>query len=274
MKKNVRAMTECSIMIALSTVLSLIKLAELPYGGSVTIASMLPIAIAVFRHGGAWGFATALVNAFIQMLLGFNNFSYFTTWQSILALAIFDYVLAFAVFSLSGIFKKAIKNQGVAITLGVLLASILRYACHVISGATVWAGLSIPDEAALLYSFSYNATYMIPETLVLALCTLYVCSVIDFTKKTPVRVASNLDKTSVLCYIGAGFSLLVGLIIDIATVFPTLQDPESGEFIFGNIANANFTLVAIASSVCVAVSAILVIFAAVRAKTKKNSTEC
>ena len=156
MKKNVRAMTECSIMIALSTVLSLIKLAELPYGGSVTIASMLPIAIAVFRHGGAWGFATALVNAFIQMLLGLNNFSYFTTWQSILALAIFDYVLAFAVFSLSGIFKKAIKNQGVAITLGVLLASILRYACHVISGATVWAGLSIPDEAALLYSFSYN----------------------------------------------------------------------------------------------------------------------
>lgn len=274
MKKNVRAMTECSIMIALSTVLSLIKLAELPYGGSVTIASMLPIAIAVFRHGGAWGFATALVNAFIQMLLGLNNFSYFTTWQSILALAIFDYVLAFAVFSLSGIFKKVIKNQGVAITLGVLLASILRYACHVISGATVWAGLSIPDEAALLYSFSYNATYMIPETLVLALCTLYVCSVIDFTKKTPVRVASNLDKTSVLCYIGAGFSLLVGLIIDIATVFPTLQDPKSGEFIFGNIANANFTLVAIASSVCVAVSAILVIFAVVRAKTKKNSTEC
>ena len=252
-------MTECSIMIALSTVLSLIKLAELPYGGSVTVASMLPIAIAVFRHGGKWGFGCALVNAFIQMLLGFNNFSYFTTWQSIIALAVFDYVIAFAVFALSGCFKKAIKNQATAMALGVLLASILRYGCHVLSGATVWAGLSIPSEAALIYSFSYNATYMIPETLVLVLSTLYIGSVIDFSKTTPERMASTLDKRSVLCYTGAGLAILVGLIIDVATIFPTLQDPESGEFVFSNIATANFTLVIIASAVCALVSAILIL---------------
>ena len=257
-------MTECSIMIALSTVLSLIKLAELPYGGSVTVASMLPIAIAVFRHGGKWGFACAAVNAFVQMLLGLNNFSYFTTWQSIVALAIFDYVLAFAVFSLSGCFKKLVKNQAVAMLLGVLLASILRYGCHVISGATVWAGLSIPSEAALIYSLSYNATYMIPETLVLAVSTLYIGSVIDFTRPTPTRMSSTLDTVSAYCYMGAGLSILVGAVAAVVTIFPAMQDAETGEFVFGNIVNADFTLALILGGVCLGIAAALVIFALIR----------
>lgn len=261
-------MTECSIMIALSTVLSLIKLAELPYGGSITIASMLPIVIAVYRHGGVWGFGCALVNAFIQMLLGLNNFSYFTTWQSIIALAIFDYILAFVVFSLSGIFKKCIKNQAISMALGALLACVLRYACHVISGATVWAGLSIPSEAALIYSFSYNATYMLPDTIVLVLCTLYIGSVIDFTRQTPTRIATRFDKFEAYLYIGAGLSVLAGLIVIIANVFPTLQDPESGEFIFANIANTNFTLVIIALAVAFAIAAALVAVALIRRKRR------
>ena len=259
-------MTECSIMIALSTVLSLIKLAELPYGGSITIASMLPIVIAVYRHGGLWGFGCALVNSFIQMLLGLNNFSYFTTWQSVVALAIFDYVLAFAVFALSGIFKKAIKNQAISMALGALLACILRYACHVISGATIWAGLSIPTEAALIYSFSYNATYMLPETIVLILCTLYIGSVIDFSRKTPTRIATTFDKVEAYLYTGAGLSVLAGLIVIIANVFPTLQDPENGVFIFANIVNTNLTAVLIAAGVSIALAAALVIAAILRRK--------
>lgn len=264
-------MTECSIMIALSTVLSLIKLAELPYGGSVTVASMLPIALAVFRHGGKWGFICAAVNAFVQMLLGLNNFSHFTTWQSIVALAVFDYVLAFAVFALAGCFKKVIKQQSTALVMGVLLASVLRYGCHVISGATVWAGLSIPDEAALIYSLSYNATYMIPETIVLAVSTFYIGSVIDFTRPTPQRIATRFDTVSTYCYMGAGLSLLIAVITAVATVFPTLQDPESGEFIFGNIVNANFALVGIVFGVCCAISAALVIFALMRKRAKADS---
>lgn len=260
-------MTECGVMIALSTVLSLIKIAELPYGGSVTVASMLPIVIAVYRHGGAWGFGCALTNSLIQMLLGMKNFSYFTTWQSIIALAVFDYVLAFAAFALSGVFKKRIKSQALSLLAGVVLASVLRYACHVISGATVWAGLSIPSEAALIYSFSYNATYMLPETLVLALTTVYVGSVIDFRRATPVRVKrEEFDRISAYSYIAAGLSVLVALIVDIATVFPVLQDPESGEFIFTNITNANFTLVLSVSGAALLIAALLVIYAKMRNK--------
>ena len=65
-------------MIALSTVLSLIKIIDMPYGGSVTVASMLPIVIAAYRHGAIWGLGTAMVNSAMQLLLGLNNLSYFS----------------------------------------------------------------------------------------------------------------------------------------------------------------------------------------------------
>ena len=91
-------LTECSIMIALSTVLSIVEIFRMPYGGSITLASMLPIVILAFRHGVGVGSGSALVASLIQLLLGLKNFQPFTTWQSIIALALFDYVLAFTVF--------------------------------------------------------------------------------------------------------------------------------------------------------------------------------
>ena len=160
-RSNLTILTECSIMIALSAVLSVFKLFEMPYGGSITLASFLPIVVLAYRHGLKYGLGSAAVASLIQMLLGLKNFSYFTTVESFIVLALFDYVIAFAVFGLAGIFRNTLKKQSLSMAAGAAMASILRYVCHVISGATVWAGLSIPTEAALIYSFSYNATYMI-----------------------------------------------------------------------------------------------------------------
>lgn len=166
-KNRTLPLVECAIMIALATVLSMVKLAELPYGGSITIASMLPIAIIAYRRGMGWGLGSAFVYAVIQQLLGLNSLSYVTTWQSVVAVILLDYIVAFTVVGFAGIFRNAIKSQAAALTLGCVFVSVLRYACHVISGATVWAGLSIPTQAALSYSFIYNATYMLPEAIVL-----------------------------------------------------------------------------------------------------------
>ena len=57
MQKNKLALrlTESAIMIAAATILSMFKLVELPYGGSITLASMLPIVIIAYRYGTAWG---------------------------------------------------------------------------------------------------------------------------------------------------------------------------------------------------------------------------
>ena len=261
-QSNLKVLTECSIMIALGTVLSIVKLFEMPYGGSITLASMLPVAIIAYRHGIKYGISSALVTSLIQMLLGMKNFSYFSTWQSFVVLALFDYVIAFTVFGLSGVFRKRIKRQSVALASGAALACLMRYVCHVISGATVWAGLSIPTEAALIYSLSYNATYMIPDTIILVACSAYVASALDLTASIPTRIKSEaIKRESVYCLIAAGASALAALITDTILVFSKLQNADSGEFDITALSSVNWLAVIIVSAVCAIVSAALVIIA-------------
>ena len=174
-QSKIYVLAECAILVALGTVLSLLKLVDLPYGGSVTVASMLPLLIISYRHGMVWGLGCGLVYGAIQQLLGLNTLSYFSTFGSILAVILLDYVVAFAVVGLGGMFRKAVRNESVALAGGALVTGLLRYLCHVISGATVWAGISIPTKAAIGYSLIYNATYMIPETLVLMLVASMPC---------------------------------------------------------------------------------------------------
>ena len=224
-KRGLLTLVECSLMIALATVLSVFPLFEMPYGGSITLASFLPIVVIAYRHGAKIGLGAAAVASVLQMLLGLKNFSYFTTWQSLVALALFDYVIAFTVFGLSGCFKRVFKSQSLAMVSGALLAGVCRYICHVISGATVWAGVSIPSAAVLLYSIGYNATYMLPELIILAVVACYVGEMIDFRKETPARIAKKSEggRYAYLFSALAGLSLVVGAIVDVCLIFPKIQ---------------------------------------------------
>lgn len=261
-KSNLLILTECSIFVALSAVLSIIKLFEMPQGGSITLASMLPIVIIAYRHGARVGMGAAVVSSVIQMLLGLNNFSYFTTWQSIVVLAVLDYVVAFAIFGISGIFRRAVKQQSTAMVAGAFLASVVRYLCHVISGATVWAGLSIPTEAALTYSLSYNATYMIPETVILVVTTAYIGSALDLRKTVPTRIKSEkFDTVSSYCLISAGLVALVAVIVDTILVFSKLQNYESGEFVIYGLAEVNWIAFGAVTAIAAVAVAILIIIA-------------
>lgn len=266
--KQVVAMIECSMMIALSTVFSLVKIIDMPYGGSVTIASMLPIVIAAYRHGFLWGLGTALANSVIQLLLGVNNLSYFTTWQSILAIILLDYIVAFGVFAISGLFRRIEKRQNLAFLYGILAASLLRYVCHVVSGATVWAGLSIPTNAALIYSLSYNATYMIPETIVLIAVGIYLTSMIDFRNQYPTRIKTErVDKVELYSIVFAWLILIATLIANIVLIAPYLQDPESGEFVFTYLGDVNYVRLSVVNVVGIVMAIGLFVFAKVRKKT-------
>ncbi len=268
-QSSLRALVECSIMIALSAVLSVVPLFEMPYGGSITLASFLPVVVIAYRHGLGYGLGTATAAAFIQMLLGLKNFSYFTTWESLVALAVFDYVLAFVVFGLAGIFRKTFKQQNLGMVAGAALASVLRYICHVISGATIWAGLSIPTEAALIYSLSYNATYMVPETIILVLTAAYLSSALDFRTANPTRIKSEaLDTVSSWCIAGAGLTLLAALITDTVLVFSKLQNYHSGEFMILGLSSVNWLAVGIVTGVAVIIAAALVIYAKSRKTVK------
>ena len=253
-QNKTKSLVECAIMIALATVLSMIKLAELPYGGSITIASMLPIAIIAYRRGMGWGLGSAFVYGIVQQLLGLNSLSYVTTWQSIVAVILLDYIVAFTVIGFAGIFRNKIENQALGLTLGCVFVSILRYICHVISGATVWAGLSIPTQAALSYSFIYNATYMLPECIILAVTAVYIGSVIDFREEKLKRVVKSDTKAySPTINVAAGLIAAGAVIYDAVEVFSHLQNAETGEFDITGLAAVNWT-----AFIAVTVSAVVV----------------
>ena len=252
-------------MIALATILSLLKLVDLPFGGSITFASMLPIVIIAYRYGTKWGLFTATVHGVMQFILGASVLSYVTGWRSVAAVIFFDYVLAFALIGLAGIFKR-MKSERSALVLGALLACLTRYACHFISGVTVWRDLSIPGDAAVLYSLVYNATYMIPEAAVLCLAAFYIGSVLSFSspKISGVR-RENGAAISPFHYVGGAVSL-GGLVFDIVAVFSRLQNAETGEFDITGIAGVNWLAVAVVTLSCAAVTAVLALIPSVRGK--------
>ena len=266
-----KILTESAIMIALSTVLSVMKLAEMPYGGSVTIASALPVAIIAYRYGLKTGLFAGLVHAALQLVLGLSALSYATSWQSVVAIIMLDYILAFMFIGITGVFRKLLNNQAASLTAGVLLYSVIRYIFHVIAGATVWAGISIPTAAALAYSFIYNATYMIPETIVLTVATLYIGSLIDFRTPFPKRIATEKTESSVSWAKPAAGLLVCGAVIfDVAEIFEKLQDAETGEFTLAAISSVDWLEVTTVTAVALVIAAVLLMLYKSSKKLQEN----
>ena len=259
MKKNTLAICEAGIMIALSTVLAMLKLIDMPYGGSVTFGQMLPIVIYAYRHGPKFGMGAALTASVIQLLLGLENFSYLplVSWYSIIVLALLDYVVAYSAFGIAGFLKKKYDYRP-AMVIGALIASIVRYLCHVVSGFTAWAAFEIPTGAVLLYSVGYNATYMIPETIVLVTAVYYIASAIDFSKSTPQRAKNlNTDGNIALMRFASGAAVFAAIIVDTVLVFSEIQDAETGDFILSGLANVDWISFAVVTVVCLGAAAIL-----------------
>ena len=262
-KNLTKKLVEGSVMIAFATVLSICEIVKMPYGGSVTLASMLPILIIAYRHGVGFGLASAGVFALIQQLLGISNLSPVSTWQSVVAVIVLDYALAFTVIALGALLKdrlgldnaKLFKKQEIELGAGMALACILRYICHTVAGATVWAGLSIPDEAAMIYSLGYNATYMIPETIVSVLAAVWIGGVMDFSRAVPTRLKrenTSESRVSVVCRILHPVSRLFALstvAVCSLLVFAHVQVPDSGVFTFALMHEVNWVAFFIVLSV-------------------------
>ena len=158
-------------MLAFAFVLCLFPLASLPYGGTITACSMLPVVIIAYRYGWKWGLLTGFVFSLLQIVEGgIGTLSAFTkTPGSFLLVFFLDYVIAFTVLGLAGVFRGQIKSQRAELAAGTVLVCLLRYACHFLSGITVWRDISIPMAGAVPFSLIYNATYMLPETIITVL---------------------------------------------------------------------------------------------------------
>ena len=170
-QKMTRKLTESAIMIALGTILSILKI-DLPFGGGVTIASMLPLVLISHRWGWKWGVLTAFVYSCIQLLLGLDNVGYATTFATAAGVVVLDYLLAYTVIGLSGIFDKPCGKTLKSVVTGVAVTFTLRFLCHLITGVWIWGGwmpetfMNMTMTSPWLYSFLYNGWYMLAELIV------------------------------------------------------------------------------------------------------------
>ena len=171
------------IMIAMATVLSFIAPFKLPYGGSITLCSMLPVMFFSYRCGLKWGLSAGLVFSVLQLLFGLDALKGISAMMVVGSIFL-DYILAFTVLGLAGMFRGKIKNDAAAFTLGSFVSMMLRYFCSFLSGWVLWASFNETADMqgfiatffpalgnlsgtalAVVYSLVYNGSYMIPEII-------------------------------------------------------------------------------------------------------------
>ena len=256
---RVQRITESAIMIALATVLSLAKLVDLPYGGSITPASALPLIIIAYRYGVGWGCLTGLAYSLTQMATT-SSFGWVSGFASVAAVVVLDFLLAFTSVGLAGVFRRG-KSQPAAMLGGAVVYGVVRYLCHVIAGATVWAGIAIPTGTALLYSLSYNLTYMLPEVIITAAAAYLIGSMLDFRSPSLARVKQEKASGVGMLKAAAAGLITAALVYDVAQIFKKAQDEETGEFITANLADANWTAMAILTGLAVIAAAALFVVA-------------
>ena len=209
MQSKTRRLTESAMLIALAVVLELVGrtvIPPMPFGGQLTLVSMLPIVLVSYRHGVRWGLTTGFGYALVQMALGADTVTaafqpgYFgdgTLIGRALIMCLFDYVLAYTLLGLGGCLRSRVRHSGLALMGGSLIALGCRYLAHIVSGYVLFAGWAewfftqegfpawgaglvqslSPQMLGLTYSVVYNGLYMVPEMLLTAAAALLVARI-------------------------------------------------------------------------------------------------
>lgn len=156
--KNLRVMVEVSLLVAAAVLLSFLKLYQMPQGGSISL-EMLPIFILSFRHGGKIGMLGGALLGVVKLLVS----PYIIHPVQL----VMDYPLPFMLLGVAGL--GLFRRHRI---LGVSVGAFLRFLTHVVAGAVFFAQYAPEGTPALLYSVGYNASYMIPETILVAIVVL------------------------------------------------------------------------------------------------------
>ena len=147
-----------ALCIAMSFVLSYIKLWEMPQGGSVTLMSMLPI----FLFAYLYGIIPGLMAGFVYSILQFIQAPYFVSPLQFLL----DYTIGFTALGLAGLFAKLKAPDMAKFTLGCAVAGLLRTASSFLAGIIFYGEYAAPGQPVWLYSFLYNFPSLGTDTLI------------------------------------------------------------------------------------------------------------
>lgn len=187
--KKTKKLTVSAMLTALGLALIMVsKLLPAPWtqGGYITLGSMVPIILVSIIIDTKWGLLSGFVFSLIQMMTDFY-LPPATTALSFFGVIMLDYVVAFTVLGLAGLFVKLMGNKPWAIPLSGTIVTGIRYAMHVLSGLLIWGAFADTD-CIPLYALIYNGSYMVPEmiitTVVLALLTPKLTEKIESIKQS------------------------------------------------------------------------------------------
>lgn len=168
-KNNTRFIVEGGVSIALSFILSFVVLFKMPLGGSVTLASRLPIVIFAIRWGVKKGLWAALIFGVLNLL----------TATTILhpAQALLDYILSFSAIAISGISFGKSKSKFSYIP-SIIISYLVSGAFNVISAFIFFNDMTKASAAGFnnftLYAFAYNYSFLSVDALILIVVFLLI----------------------------------------------------------------------------------------------------
>ena len=215
MQNKTKRLTESAMLIALAVVLELVGrmvIPPMPFGGQLTLVSMLPIVLLSYRHGVKWGLVAGFGYSLVQMALGADTVTaafqpgYFGDGAMLVnavIMCLLDYVLAYTLLGLGGLFRNKISNKGVSLMLGSLVALGGRYLAHILSGYILFSGWAewfftqdgfpawgaglvaslSPDMLGWTYSIVYNGMFMVPEIILTAVAAFLVARIPRIAEK-------------------------------------------------------------------------------------------
>ena len=215
MTNKTKRITESAMLLAVAIVLELVSkmfIPEMPFGGQITLVSMLPVVLISYRHGVKWGLVASVAYALLEMAIGAKTVAaafqpgYFGDGIMLLnafIMCILDYLVAFTCLGLGGVFRNKIENRGTALMCGSLVALGARYVAHIASGYILFSGWAEwfftqdgfpawganlvasmgPQALGLTYSVVYNGMYMVPEILITAVVALLLARIPSIVTK-------------------------------------------------------------------------------------------
>lgn len=182
-RRNVRYSTKTlvstAVCLALAYALSFVKIIQMPWGGSVTLCSMLFITLVGYFYGAKMGLVAGLAFGVLQLLQ--DGAGYMLSLFQVGC----DYIFAFMALGVSGFFWK--HRHG--LILGYIVAALMRGVFHVIGGYIYWMEYmpeNFPKAFSGVYPIAYNFAYILPEVIatVVILCVPAVKKVIDRIRRT------------------------------------------------------------------------------------------
>lgn len=189
---KITALAECAVMVALAFALSYARLFKMPLGGSVTVASMLPIMLIGVKYGNLVGLGTAFVYSgtqLLQALLEGDVFPYCETPATLVICVFFDYVIPFTVLGLAGIFRNVsiFGKRELGVYLGMISVVLVRFLSHFVTGVAIWGQWAPEGMGKFLYSFLYNGGFLSVD---FAIC---ITAAILMLRKSEIRRLVGLD---------------------------------------------------------------------------------